>query len=66
MAQKHLRYKAALHPLLFELLHSVLQFPHLQNMYEEVYATNLTAATLHEIVVNRFIGKTKRKRQIGF
>jgi len=40
MAQKHLRYKAALHPLLFELLPQKFTIPHLQNMYEEVYASN--------------------------
>lgn len=40
MAQKHLRYKAALHPLLFELLPQKFTIPHLQNMYEEVYETN--------------------------
>ena len=40
MAQKQLRYKAALHPLLFELLPQKFTIPHLQNMYEEVYETN--------------------------
>lgn len=40
MAQKQLRYKAALHPILFELLPERFTIPHLQNMYEEVYATN--------------------------
>lgn len=39
-AQKQLRYKAALHPILFELLPLRFTIPHLQNMYEEVYATN--------------------------
>jgi 8-oxo-dGTP diphosphatase len=40
MAQKQLRYKAALHPILFELLPQRFTIPHLQNMYEGVYATN--------------------------
>lgn len=40
MAKKQLRYKAALHPLLFELLPQRFTIPHLQNMYEEVYDTN--------------------------
>lgn len=40
MAKKQLRYKAALHPLLFELLPQRFTIPHLQNMYEEVYETN--------------------------
>lgn len=40
LAKKQLRYKAALHPLLFELLPQRFTIPHLQNMYEEVYDTN--------------------------
>jgi len=40
MAQKQLRYKAALHPILFELLPQKFTIPHLQNMYEGVYDTN--------------------------
>jgi 8-oxo-dGTP diphosphatase len=40
MAQRQLRYKAALHPILFELLPQRFTIPHLQTMYEEVYATN--------------------------
>lgn len=39
LAQKQLRYKAALHPLLFELLPEKFTIPQLQNMYQEVYAT---------------------------
>jgi ADP-ribose pyrophosphatase YjhB (NUDIX family) len=40
LAQKQLRYKAALHPILFELLPQKFTIPHLQNMYEGVYETN--------------------------
>ena len=40
MAKRQLRYKAALHPILFELLPQKFTIPHLQNMYEEVYETN--------------------------
>lgn len=39
LAQKHLRYKAALHPILFELLPSKFTIPQLQNLYEAVYDT---------------------------
>ena len=39
LAQKQLRYKAALHPLLFELLPSKFTIPQLQNLYEGVYET---------------------------
>lgn len=38
-AQKQLRYKAALHPLLFELLPQKFTIPQLQNLYECVYET---------------------------
>jgi 8-oxo-dGTP diphosphatase len=39
LAQKHLRYKAALHPILFELLPPKFTIPQLQNLYEAVYDT---------------------------
>jgi 8-oxo-dGTP diphosphatase len=39
-AQKQLRYKASLHPILFELLPPRFTIPHLQNMYEGVYDTS--------------------------
>ena len=38
-AKEHLRYKAALHPLLFELLPSRFTIPQLQNLYSCVYNT---------------------------
>ncbi|MET0636869.1 MAG: NUDIX domain-containing protein [Chitinophagaceae bacterium] len=37
MAKKHLRYKSALHPLLFELLPQKFTLPQLQYLYESVY-----------------------------
>jgi 8-oxo-dGTP diphosphatase len=39
LAQKHMRYKAALHPILFELLPPKFTIPQLQNLYEAVYDT---------------------------
>lgn len=36
-AQKRLRYKASLHPLLFELLPNKFTMPQLLNLYEDVY-----------------------------
>lgn len=39
MAQEKLRYKAALHPLLFELLPKKFTLPQLQSLYESVYDT---------------------------
>lgn len=39
MAQKQVRYKAALHPILFELLPPRFTIPQLQNLYEGIYET---------------------------
>jgi 8-oxo-dGTP diphosphatase len=39
MAKDKLRYKAALHPLLFELLPKKFTLPQLQTLYESVYET---------------------------
>ncbi len=39
MAKKKLKYKAALHPLLFELLPDRFTLPKLQSLYESVYET---------------------------
>ncbi|WDF56141.1 NUDIX hydrolase [Mucilaginibacter sp. KACC 22063] len=41
MALKRIRYKAALHPLLFELLPSRFTIPQLQILYESVYNTTI-------------------------
>jgi 8-oxo-dGTP diphosphatase len=40
MAQQKLRYKAALHPILFELLPEKFTIPQLQSLYQEIYKTN--------------------------
>ncbi len=40
MARAKLRYKASLHPILFELLPDKFTLPQLQNLFEEVYNTN--------------------------
>lgn len=41
MAKARLRYKAALHPILFELLPSKFTLPYLQAMYESLYETKI-------------------------
>lgn len=41
MARKRLRYKAAFHPILFELLPDKFTLPQLQNLYESVYNTTI-------------------------
>jgi 8-oxo-dGTP diphosphatase len=40
IAQQKLRYKAALHPILFELLPAKFTIPQLQALYENVYDTS--------------------------
>lgn len=39
LARKQLRYKASLHPILFELLPEKFTMPQLQDLYEDVYDT---------------------------
>ena len=39
LAQKELRYQAALHPILFELLPDKFTIPQLQNLYQAIYDT---------------------------
>jgi len=41
MAKKRIRYKAALHPILFELLPGKFTLPQLQNLYESVFNTTI-------------------------
>ena len=40
IAKRQLRYKAALHPILFELLPQRFTIPQLQILYESIYDTN--------------------------
>lgn len=40
-AKRKIRYKAALHPILFELLPRKFTIPQLQNLYEDVYNTQI-------------------------
>ena len=69
-AQKNLRYKAALHPLLFELLPEKFTIPQLQNMYEEVYDTlfdprNFTRKLISTGLLVRQNGKDKSGSKKG-
>lgn len=41
LAQQKLRYKAALHPILFELLPPRFTIPQLQSLYQDIYQTRL-------------------------
>ncbi len=46
-ARKKLRYKAALHPLLFELLPKKFTLPQLQNLFEQVNNVNIDAGNFN-------------------
>ena len=41
LAKEKLRYKAAFHPVLFELLPEKFTLPQLQNLYEDVYESSI-------------------------
>jgi 8-oxo-dGTP diphosphatase len=41
MAYERIRYKAALHPILFELLPPIFTIPQIQKLYESVYNTTI-------------------------
>jgi 8-oxo-dGTP diphosphatase len=40
MAKEKLRYKAGMHPIVFELLPAKFTIPQLQTLYEEIYSTS--------------------------
>ena len=70
LVQRQLRYKAAIHPILFELLPQRFTIPHLQNMYEEVYTTtfdsrNFTRKLLSTGLLIRQNGKDKSGSRKG-
>lgn len=70
LAQKQLRYKAALHPILFELLPDKFTIPQLQNLYQGVYDTvfdtrNFNRKLLSTGLLVRQAGKDKSGSRKG-
>lgn len=70
LAQKQLRYKAALHPILFELLPEKFTIPQLQNLYEGVYDTmfdnrNFTRKLMSTGLFVKLDGKDKSSSKKG-
>ena len=70
LAQKQLRYKAALHPLLFELLQDRFTIPQLQSLYEGVYETifdnrNFTRKIMSTGLLVKLNGKDKSNSKKG-
>ncbi|HTQ63782.1 MAG TPA: NUDIX domain-containing protein [Puia sp.] len=62
LAQKKLRYKAALHPILFELLPNKFTIPQLQCLYEEIYDTKLDNRNFsRKILSTELLVKQKEK-----
>lgn len=70
LAKEKLRYKAALHPLLFELLPAKFTIPQLQNLYECVYDTsfdkgNFSRKILSTQLLTRLTDKDKLSSKKG-
>ncbi len=70
MAKEKLRYKAALHPLLFELLPKKFTLPQLQSLYESVYETefdkrNFSRKVLSTKLLNKQGDKDKGSSKKG-
>lgn len=70
LAQKQLRYKAALHPILFKLLPEKFTIPQIQNLYECVYDTlfdnrNFTRKVMSTGLLVKLNGKDKSGSRKG-
>jgi ADP-ribose pyrophosphatase YjhB (NUDIX family) len=62
MAKEKLRYKASLHPLLFELLPKKFTLPQLQTLYEGVYDTSFDKRNFsRKVLSTRLLIKQKDK-----
>ncbi len=65
-AQKQLRYRAAMHPILFELLPGKFTIPQLQNLYEGVYDTVFDSRNfIRKIMSTHLLMKQKTKDKSG-
>lgn len=66
LAKEKLRYKAALHPLLFELLPAKFTMPQLQNLYEAVYNTELDKGNFNrKLLSTKLLVKLKDKDKLN-
>lgn len=62
LAKEKLRYKAALHPLLFELLPEKFTMPQLQSLYEAVYNTEFDKGNFNrKLLSTKLLLKLKDK-----
>jgi len=66
MAKEKLRYKAAFHPVLFELLPEKFTLPQLQNLYEEVYELTMDKRNFSRKVLSTgLLVKQKQKEKLN-
>jgi ADP-ribose pyrophosphatase YjhB (NUDIX family) len=66
MAKEKLRYKAALHPLLFELLPKKFTLPRLQSLYESVYETGFDKRNFsRKVLSTKLLVKLEDKDKAG-
>ena len=66
LAKEKLRYKAALHPLLFELLPEKFTMPQLQNLYEAVYNTEFDKGNFNrKLLSTKLLLKLKDKDKLN-
>lgn len=66
MAKEKLRYKAGLHPILFELLPVKFTIPQLRTLYEEVYSTAIDKRNFsRKIHSTKLLIKKKEKDKIN-
>ena len=66
LAKEKLRYKAALHPLLFELLPAKFTMPQLQNLYQAVYNTEFDKGNFNrKLLSTKLLVKLKDKDKLN-
>lgn len=66
LAKDKLRYNAALHPLLFELLPSKFTMPQLQNLYQAVYNTEFDKGNFNrKLLSTKLLLKLKDKDKLS-
>ncbi len=66
LASKNLRYKASLHPILFELLPDKFTMRQLQNLYEDIYHTTFDKRNFSRNVLSTdLLIKQKEKDKAG-
>jgi len=66
LAKEKLRYKAALHPLLFELLPEKFTMPQLQSLYEAVYNTEFDNGNFNrKLLSTKLLFKLKEKDKLN-